>query len=222
MRDRNLIDQRKSTAGFTLIELIVVIVIVVVVAILLPMRTGAFSFWNEQAFIRKLTETISFLHYQSIADQAFYRLEFDFERATYRVGVMRVEEEIDESLSDIAQDAGNLSLELAAFLSPSTGAAQTMIPPPSFPSLSDPVTLPAGVEFEDVRTMRGKKTVSEGGKAAIHFSPRGFSEFAVIHLRIANEPVTILVNPFTGLTEVFYMYKDFEWTYGRSKADRGA
>ena len=123
---------------------------------------------------------------------------------------------------NIAQDAGNLSLELAAFLSPSSGATQTMIPPPSFPSLAEPVTLPQGVEFDDIKTMRGKHLAGEGGLAAILFSPRGFSEFSVIHLLIGGEPVTILVNPFTGLTETYYEYKEFEWTYGRSREDRGA
>jgi hypothetical protein len=90
-----------------------------------------------------------------------------------------------------------------------------MIPPPLFPSLAKPVPFPEGVTLTDVRTMRGMKTE---GTPYVHFSPRGFSEFCVIHLRLQNgSELTILVNPFTGLTEIYREYKDFEWTYGHQK-----
>jgi hypothetical protein len=66
--------------------------------------------------------------------------------------------------------------------------------------------------------MRGLKPASEGGTAYMLFSPRGFSEFSVIHIVLSNgAPVTILVNPFTGGTEIYREYKDFKWTYGRNK-----
>ena len=85
--------------------------------------------------------------------------------------------------------------------------------------------------FTDVRTMRGVINPPDSGMqnsrpddpnrpgmAYIRFSPRGFSEFSVIHLKLANEKdVTILVNPFTGEADIIRGYKDYEWTYGRNK-----
>jgi hypothetical protein len=62
--------------------------------------------------------------------------------------------------------------------------------------------------------MRGLETE---GNPYIMFSPRGFSEFAVVHITLpTNETITILVNPFTGITKVLRADKDFTWTYGRN------
>jgi prepilin-type N-terminal cleavage/methylation domain-containing protein len=205
--------------GFTLIELVVAIMILGLVYALVGSRTGTFAFWQEEAFLRKLSETIQFLHHQAVLDQNFYRLDFDLKNNRWRVSAVRVEEEsVNEDLAALAADAGALSLELAAFLNPSMGEGQTLIPPPSFPSLWDPQLLPEGVAIQDIRTMRGKESASTSDNAYIVFSPRGFSEFAVIHITLSGgSPVTILVNPFSGLAEIFREYKDFEWTYGRQK-----
>lgn len=203
-----------ESLGFTLIELVLVIAIIGVTFTLVAMRSGTFDLWKERDFERSFSETIVFLHHQAIADQSYYRLEIDFDQNTWQVGVMKNEEENNSELTDLAADAGNLSLELAAFLSPSIGSTQSMIPPPSFPSLADAKHPPARIIFDDIRTMRGVVTKSDGGKAYILFSPVGFSEFAVIHLRYPGDKITtILVNPFTGLTELFNEYKDFQWKY---------
>jgi len=204
----------KNEVGFTLIELAIVIVIVGLIFGLVASRTNTFSYWKEEGYIRNLSETINFLHHQSMVDQAFYRLEIDLKNSQYIIGVLKPEEESEE-LKDISSDIGNLSLELAAFLNPNISGSSTFIPPPSMPSLANPVVPPEGVNFEDVRTMRGMETE---GKPYILFSPRGFSEFAVLHLRLSTgDPITILVNPFTGLTKTIREYKDFTWTYGRQK-----
>lgn len=204
--------------GFTLLELIVVLIIIGVAGTLMALRLGTFTFWEHEGYIRRLTETISFLHHHAVVDQTFYRMEFDFEERSYTVGAMRVEEESTSELIELASELGILSVELAAFLSPSIGKTQTIIPPPSFPSLAEPVVAPKGLLIRDVQTMRGKQEPGVGPRPYIMFSPRGFSEFAVIHLGLTGESsVTILVNPFTGVPEILREYKDFEWTYGRSK-----
>ena len=90
------------------------------------------------------------------------------------------------------------------------------------------------MEFIDVKTMRGLVKLPQGGEQAstgndpnrpglayIRFSPRGFSEFAVIHLRTAaGKEITILINPFTGEAQIIREYKDFEWTYGKKKGSQ--
>jgi len=211
---RNLVG--KLATAFTLIELVIVIAIIGITMGLFLARSSTSIYWKQEAMIRKLSEMIPFLHNQAIADQAYYRLEFDFAKNSYRIGVMKAEYE-NEDVQDIATEgAGNLTLELAFFLNPSIGRTQTMIPPPSYPSLAEPVQLLPGTYIEDIRTMRGEKTKAQGGKAYIMFSPRGFSEFAVIHLRLGGDaPLTILVNPFTGLAEIYRDYKEFEWTHGK-------
>lgn len=198
-----------------------VVTVIAAVMAVITFRGGSARFWSQEGFIRRLSEVMTFLHHQAVVDGEFYRLEFDFDRRQYSIGVMKSDDAVDEHLSDIAEDAGSLTLELASRLSPSLGEGQTVIPPPSFPSLAEPVSFPEGVALVDVRTMRGVHEASQGGTAWTLFSPRGFSEFAVVHLELDNgSALTILVNPFTGLTEVFREYRDFEWTYGRTSEDR--
>ncbi len=207
-----------AARAFTLIELVVVIAILGIVMTVVGLRLGVFSYWNEETFIRRLSETIVFLHHQAIADQSFYQLEFDFEKNTYRVGVLRADNDMNTDLQDLGEDAGVITLELAAYLNPSVGKEFTLIPPPGFPSLAEPFKFPPDMFIERLRTVRG---ITERGKGVvdyIRFSPRGFSEFAVLHLGLASGAQrTILVNPFTGDTEIYPGFKDFEWTYGRSK-----
>lgn len=211
---------KKVQSGFTLIELVVVLSIIGVALAIFGIRGGAFSFYREDAFVRELIEKIGFLHQQAIADQAFYRLEFNFDEDYIRIGAMKGENIIsaDPNLASADQNSGTLSLELAQFLTPDFDGDQTMIPPPNFPSLAEPSYLPAGVKILDIKLRDGIKFRDRGGVAAITFSPRGFSEFAVIHLEVhGSRQITILVNPFTGVPEKYPGYVDFEATFGKQK-----
>lgn len=201
--------------------------IITVIFGVISIRSTAFGYWQREGAIRRLSETITFLHHRAINDGVFYRMEFDLdpESSSYRVGQI-VAEERDETeliaLSSSEAGVGILSLQLADFLTPSVGRYQTMIPPPDFPSLAEPVELPPGLLYQDIRTMRGLQAADSNydQKPYILFSPRGFSEFAVIHLQFGDDnegKVTILVNPFTGLTEIYREYRDFQWTYGRTE-----
>jgi hypothetical protein len=158
-----------------------------------------------------------FLNNQAVMDQAFYRVEFDLEHNSYRVGVMRVEDRVSTNQTGV--NVAPLKLELAALLSPSLDGDTTMIPPPSFPSLAEPTQLPSTMIFEDIVTPRGKVTPDDKrDNPFLLFSPRGASEFGVIHLAMADSShVTILVNPWTGVAEVFREYRDFQWTLGKEK-----
>jgi hypothetical protein len=178
-------------------------------------RVGALDPWKERAAIRRLAELVVFLNNQAVMDQAFYRLEFDLQERSYRVGVMRPDDTISSNPN--AQNLPPLALELAALLSPSLSGDTTMIPPPSFPSLAKPTVLPGQLTFVDVVTPRGKAGVDDKrGNPFLLFSPRGASEFGVLHLALSDsKQVTILVNPWTGLAELFNEYKEFQWNLGK-------
>jgi hypothetical protein len=198
-------------------ELVLVIVIVGLMLSVMVVRLGTFDFWKEQSAVRRLSELVVFLNNQAVMDQAFYRVEFDLEHNSYRVGVMRVEDRVSTNQTGV--NVAPLKLELAALLSPSLDGDTTMIPPPSFPSLAEPTQLPSTMIFEDIVTPRGKVTPDDKrDNPFLLFSPRGASEFGVIHLAMADSShVTILVNPWTGVAEVFREYRDFQWTLGKEK-----
>lgn len=208
-----------SVEGFTLIELVMVIIIVGIMFTLALQGSNSFTIWKEDAALRKLSETIRYLHHQATTEQAYYRLEFNFPENSYRVGVLRRETSQTEDIDNLVLDAGTLSLELSAFLNPSHGNTYTFIPPPSHPSLYEPSVFPPEMRIEMVQNMSGEHAAASTERVGITFSPRGFSEFAVIHI-LYNTGLqrTILVNPFSGLTTVQQGWKDYEWAYGKRRA----
>lgn len=207
--------------GFTLIELVIVIAIISILATLIVLRLDTFAYWKEEGAVRRLSETISFLHHQAVVDQVYYQLEVRMPRGephSYRVGILTPSAALPAAQQQIENDVGQLSLELASFLSPAADEEYSMSAPPDYPSLAEPIALPEGLEFSDVRTMREKIYPGQDAVAQVRFSPRGFSDFSVFHLKsAAGRELTILVNPFSGNTDLFREYRDFEWSFGRRR-----
>jgi prepilin-type N-terminal cleavage/methylation domain-containing protein len=205
--------------GFTLIELVLVIVIVGLATGLLSARFGALDSWKEQTALRKLSETIVLLNSQAVIDQAFYRLEFDLNQNLFRVGIMREDDQIQQVATGV--NLRPLELEESRMLSPSIANGTTMIPPPSIPSLAEPVKLPGRLVLEDVVTRRGKFVRGEGkNNPSLLFYPNGFSDFGVIHISTGTgSSVTIFSNPWTGLAEVHPGYREFKWTLGNRSTE---
>jgi prepilin-type N-terminal cleavage/methylation domain-containing protein len=201
--------------AFTLIELVLVITIMGLMIGIFSVRLSDINFWKEEAALRKLRDLVVYLNNAAVMDQSFYRLEFDLENRQYRVGVIKNDSSIIQNQS--GANIPLLRLELSAMLSPDMGDESTLIPPPSMPSLAEPTTLPGQMEFLDVMTPRGKATTGDKRENPyLIFSPRGTSEFGVIHVALGpGHPVTILVNPWTGMAEVYREYKDFKWNLGR-------
>ena len=208
--------RRASTQrGFTVAELVLVIIIIGLAVGLVSTRLGVVDTWRESAAFRKLADTIVFINNQAVMDQVYYRMEFDLENRRYRIGVVRPDDSLDLNLSGV--NLPPLQLELANLLSPNAGGDTTVIPPPSLPSLAEPIQLPGEMYFEDVVTPRGKVKVGDKRKNPfLLFSPRNASEFGVIHVTMGNGmQKTILVNPWTGLAEVFNEYKDYQYTFNQ-------
>gem|GEM_PF-737406 len=204
--------------GFTIIELAIVILVISALFFVGFGSSSSPQFWRRQAALRELNETMRFLFHQAVADQTYYQIEFDLKSSTYTVGAIIPEPETDERLAEFGGDAGNISLELNAFLNPSYGQTHTVIPPPTFPSLGDPRQLPKGIQIEAIYTPKGWTRRSEDKLVRIRFSPKGFAEFVALHLLIGDkQEMTLVNNPFTGITQTFNEWKDFEWTFAEKK-----
>lgn len=219
-----VVSDARRARGFTIIELLLVIAIVALTLGLVSVRLGAIDFWREQTSLRKLQETIALLNTQAILDQQVYRLEFDLKGNSFRAGVMRPDDAGLSGSSSGLQSAINLDIlevQLALLLSPESSSGATMIPPPNMPSLAEPNTLGGRYVLLDVVTAEGKfsRDDDEAPNPAIRFSPRGASDFGVIHISTGGDSaITILANPWTGLAEIHPGYKDFEWTMSQQNA----
>ncbi len=215
----------REASGFTIIELLLVIAIVGLTLGLVSMRIGAMDFWREQSSLRKLTETIALLNNQAILDQQFYRLEFDLKGNSFKAGVMRPDNAGLAGSSAGSRSAINLDIleeQLALLLSPESSSGATMIPPPNMPSLAEPNKLGGRYVLLDVVTSEGKfsRDNDEAQHPALRFSPRGVSDFGVIHISTGGESaITIVANPWTGLAEIHPGYKDFKWSMPRQSTE---
>ena len=147
-------NEARTEKGFTIAELVLVIIIIGLAVGLLSTRLGVVDAWRENAAFKKLSDTVVFINNQAVMDQVYYRMEFDLEKRQYRIGVMRPDDTIASNPSGV--NLPPLQLELANLLSPSAKGDVTMIPPPSLPSLAEPVQLPGEMYFEDIVTPRGK------------------------------------------------------------------
>lgn len=206
--------------GLTLIEIVLVIAIFAFVIGIVGTRLGGFALWRTEATLRDFSELFAFLHRQAVTDQVFYRFELNIDDGAYRVGVLRPESDVnDQNAEDNLSEIGNLSREMIDFINPSVEDSQTLIPPPSYPSLIEPKYLPSDLKVTDVRTTEEKVERGQSRIAFIVFSPRGFNGFAVIHLRTsAGGDITLFPNPYTGITEIEKVYKDYQWS-GRQKTE---
>jgi prepilin-type N-terminal cleavage/methylation domain-containing protein len=203
----------KSSRGFTLLELIIVITLMGVMGSTLLGGFGMLNRYREDQFITDLVQTLEFVHSEAKGAQQFYQIEFDLTERSWHVGLLRPE---DVDTETVVRDSsvGNLSFELADFINPPLGNSQSFMIPPDFPSLAKPRKMYGTATFQDIITPRGEITADLGEKPYIIFSPRGFTEFAVIHIRRSDETaVTLVINPFTGNVEIHEGYKEFKWQY---------
>lgn len=91
-------------------------------------------------------------------------------------------------------------------------------PSPNFPSLAEPNLAPSTFKIKDIVILDDKYTPQDVESMQIVFSPKGFVDFSVIHfLNDREKEYSLLINPFTGFTELYDEYKDFEWTFGDDK-----
>jgi prepilin-type N-terminal cleavage/methylation domain-containing protein len=214
-------------AGFTLLELILVVTIMGVLTVGVSTYFGTFSRFQEDRYIADLINTMEFLHSEAEKSYQFYLISFDFERRSWQAGTLNNLSSPSPTVGGAKPSgstatltgppsapagAGSLTVELAEFLNPPLGNAQDFAPPIDFPSLYEHHLFPGQAGFEDIVTPRGMQISSGGDNPYLIFSPRGFTEFGVLHLvRSDQTRVTLVTNPFTGLVEHYEGYREFKW-----------
>jgi prepilin-type N-terminal cleavage/methylation domain-containing protein len=217
---------RSSNFGFTLIEIAVVILIIGLVYSLVFTRSSYATYFREEGFLRQLTETISFLHQRAEIDGKAYKLEFNFTESLtsnergYWYRVREIPVRVVQN-NNITSSTGILSRQLSQLITSDIDLESNGVEPQNFPSLKEKVFLPDTLTMTDIRLQGGVITEHSSEELpSIFFSPQGFSDFAVLHFENqAQAPITILVNPFSGICTIYKEFKDFEWTFGRQTAN---
>ncbi len=223
----------------------VVIVLIGVIGSIAFSRVESILLFKQKEQLRKFANNWEFLFQHALARNETYRLVLNLDNNTFHVekevqikGDQTVEVDYlanlrtsgekarraadaleeqrisAEELTAIedSQSTGDLSEQYFAMVfSDSNGAVKTA-PPLEFPELADPQALIEGVQFKDVKI--GGEAI-ETGTTFIRFSPRGASQFALVHFLIEDSDFTLFMNPSSGKVVVENTYKDYEWTYGK-------
>jgi len=199
----------KRDSGFTLIELVVVTVIIAIMGTLIAVRAGVFVFWREEGFLRRLTETITFLHYQATVDRLYYQINFNPKVRNYTVVALKPIKDTSATITS----GGKLTQELAELQSPALGVSYNASPPPDFPSLAEPVLFPEGLKLIALHLPNlslNTEDLKDTDVVSIIFSPQGIVDGSIIEfVNAQGAPINLVVNPFTGLSKIYRKEVDF-------------
>ncbi len=232
-------------SGMTLVEVALVVILIGVLSTLAVNRIEYMVLAKQQGEIRRLLNTWEMLFNEALARGEAYRLIIDLDKGSYFVrreikaqeGVVkevdyianlrtkgekerrknRAEENLLSLEEEFAKEDARQGLDLETLFYLSLFADpegnMRLARPLEFPSLAKEKLLDEGISIRDIKTEGG---TIKAGKASIRFSPRGSSEFAVIHFLINEEHVvTALLNPWTGVSKVQEGDVDFEWTLNK-------
>ncbi|MBC7692456.1 MAG: prepilin-type N-terminal cleavage/methylation domain-containing protein [Methylotenera sp.] len=188
-----------SDQGFTLIEMLVVIALIGLIGLFaIPSISGVFKLSLGTA-TREMASVIKETYNSTAMTKKVHRLVYDFKAGQYWV------ESGPESLLLDTADTRQKEERRRRFTKPNEKEE------PSAFTLDKSVTrkkltLPRGVEFEDVVTEQTKEPLTEG-KGYTHFFPHGIIEQTVIHLKDnANHHVTLVIQPLVGRTHLIERY----------------
>lgn len=239
--------RRCVEAGFTLIELVVVVVLIALIGSLAISRLDNVMLWKQRAEIREFGAVWEVLYGEAARRGKRYRLMLNLDEGSYVVrqenpalndqvknvdylANLRLDSQKQERAKAAESDVASVEDQLKeddylASMGLETQYYMTLGADAGLASLSVPVDLPSlgtphkfanDLKVRDIVTTHGRK---ESGTAVIRFSPRGGSEFAVIHFVLGDSIITMLLNPASGQLQTIPGDVNFDWltTGGRSK-----
>lgn len=230
-----------SSAGFTLIEILLVIVLVAVISTLAAGRIDTLVQWKQEGDLRKFRNTWESMFSESLARGESYRLVIDLDRNTYYVrreippdgtevkqvdylANLRTRGERERRSSEAADSLPSLEEEYKDEDQRQSGALDGLFYRTMFADPAGGVTLGRPLEFpnlaEPVELTQGlafKAVVLRGerierGSVAIRFTPRGAGEFATVHMAAGEDLYTLVNNPASGKVRMHSGDIKFSWT----------
>lgn len=193
--------------GFTLIELLVVLGIIVLISIMVIPNVSNYFQLSLNSATRDLASTIKEAYNSTVLTGKVHRLVYDLKNNSFWVesgpvnALLHTKE--SQEKEEMRKKFSKLSEE----------------PPKSEFNLETTVTrkklsLPRGVEFEDILTQQSKTPITEG-IAYTHFFPHGVTEQAIIHLKDTNKHhASLAITPLIGMTDLYDRYVNGEEAFG--------
>lgn len=201
--------QRILNNGFTLIELLVVVALISVIAfIALPKVTSVLKLSLNSAS-RNLASHLKEAYNAAVMTGKVYRVAYDLKEHSYWVEsgpntiLLHTAEtkEKEERRKRFASKSDQVKDESAEFRIEKTITRKKL-------------SLPRGVEFEDVITEQNKEPQT-AGTVYTHIFPHGITEQTVIHLKdTSDHHVTLVISPIAGRIQMHLRYMKEDELYG--------
>lgn len=190
---------RLNHHGFTLIELLVVVGLIALISIIALPSIGSFTRASIDSAARDIASIMKESYNSTVVSGNVYRVVYDLKSGQFWA------------------EAGPASLVLETKESKEKEARRKRSnrkedEKPSNPFSMDrsinrsKVSLPRGVEFEDVLTQESTEPITEG-QAFTHLFPHGLIEQTIIHLKdSSNHRYSLVISPTLGRTDVYQRY----------------
>jgi general secretion pathway protein H len=206
---------RSPQGGMTLIEILIVVGIIASFTVFVVGGISDTAKSNMRRTSGILIRTIKFSYTQAALTSTYYRLAFSLsaepqtmhvEMSTDPFYIVRAD---DEAEALRLENEESLSEEdLAEVSSGAQGAG-------SFQEMENDLfelkELPDNIKIASIQTQEQPEAIEEGD-TYLYFFPKGYTQFAVIHLSDIEETnfMTLVVNPLTGVVEVYAEYLEFD------------
>ncbi len=243
--DQNKTSQNdRAKNGFTLVEVVVVIALLVIISGLAVSRIDSIRIWQQRSDIRRFTDTWEFLFNEALGRNSAYRLYIDFDAQEYyvrrevllppgeaqKVDLLqnlrlesekrRLQEKEEQELLSLEEEmkqeddarSGNLETLFYQFVYGDPIGGVRLARPTEFPSLAEKKKLSEGLAFRDIKSVDGTTAT---GLTYIRFSPRGSTDFVVLHMTAGVRVFTVTMNPSTG--ELVLMEGDFDLNWAQNE-----
>ena len=212
-------NRKRSSRGFTLIELtIVMFIIAVVMVIAIPKMEDTAEIRVRNA-LRRLSGTIRYVYDEAIFMKEPFIMRFDIKKGEYWIVVQaKPAQTLTTAQTQVQSKANNLSSggenqglkeEIKKDLPQQEEEKTVELVEVKKYNLMRKNTLPSNLKFTDVMTAGGGKKTE--GIADTHFYVHGYIEPTIIHLEDSNKiAFSLLVNPLTGKVKIIEGYVEEE------------
>lgn len=204
--------QLKSSkeCGFTFVELIIVLAIIAGVVVFGLNILGGSSTKNLKSTGMQLFKIINYVYNEASLTGSYYRIVFDLDKQRYFVEysstpfyVIREEDEVEQiRIKNEEKFSGNEDEDEEEEVESLAAAVGDFSE--SDDDLLEIFELPENIKFADIQIFHQAERASSG-RVYLYFFPKGYTEFAVIHLSDMDEEdfLSLVVNPLTAAVDIF-------------------
>jgi prepilin-type N-terminal cleavage/methylation domain-containing protein len=185
--------------GFTLIELLVVMAIVALMSMMVLPNVSSYFQLSLNSATRDIATTVKEAYNATVITGNVYRVVYDLKEHQFWVesGPPTFQMETKES-----KERESRRKRLAGDADKAAKSSFTM----DKIITRKKVSLPRGVEFEDIITEENPEPIIEG-TAYTHLFPHGIAESTIIHLKdTSKHHVSLVIQPLIGMTDLYDRY----------------